>query len=101
MKIRKGDTVMVISGKDAGKESKVTKVFPDKGKILVEGVNTARRHTKPSGQTMQGGIIDRDMPIDASNVMIVCDKDGPTRVGYRVDDEGEKYRVCVKCGEEL
>lgn len=101
MKIKKGDTVMVISGKDAGRESKVTRVLPGKGKVLVEGVNTAKRHTKPSGQTMQGGIIDKDMPIDISNVMIVCEEDGPTRVGYRVDDDGDKYRVCVKCGEEL
>ena len=101
MKIRKGDTVMVISGKDAGRESKVSKVFPAKGKVLVEGVNTAKRHTKPSGQTMQGGIIDKDMPIDVSNVMIVCEKHGPTRVRYRIDDEGEKHRVCVKGGDDL
>lgn len=101
MKIRQGDTVIVTTGKYAGKESKVTRVFPDKGKVLVEGVNTAKRHTKPSGATMQGGIIDKDMPIDVSNVMIICEKDGPTRIGYRTDDDGEKYRVCVKCGEEL
>ena len=101
MKIRKGDTVMVISGKDAGRESKVSKVFPAKGKVLVEGVNTAKRHTKPSGQTMQGGIIDKDMPIDVSNVMIVCEKHGPTRVRFRIDDDGEKHRVCVKGGDDL
>ncbi len=101
MKIRKGDTVMVISGKDAGKESKVSKVFPAKGKVLVEGVNTAKRHTKPSGQTMQGGIIDKDMPIDISNVMLVCEKHGPTRVRIRIDDDGEKHRVCVKGGDDL
>lgn len=101
MRIRKGDTVMVISGKYAGKESQVTRVYPSKGLVQVEGVNTAKRHTKPSGQTMQGGIIDKDLPIDASNVMVVCENDGPTRVGYRVDDQGDKYRVCVKCGEEL
>lgn len=101
MKLRRGDAVVVISGKDAGRESKVTRVLPKEGKVQVEGINTAKRHTKPSGQTMQGGIIDKDMPLDASNVMIVCEKDGPTRVGYRFDDEGEKYRVCVKCGEEL
>ncbi len=101
MKIRKGDTVIVISGKDAGKESKVSRVFPSKGKVLVEGVNTARRHTKPSGQTMQGGIIDKDMPIDVSNVMIVCEKHGATRIRFRTDDEGDKVRVCVKGGEDL
>ena len=101
MKLKKGDTVMVIAGKDIGVESKISKVFPDKGKIQVEGVNTAKRHTKPTGQTMQGGIIDKDMPIDASNVMIMCEKCGPTRIGHRFDKDGVKYRVCVKCEGEL
>ena len=99
--LKSGDKVMVITGKDAGKESKVSKVLRDQGKIQVEGVNTAKRHTKPSGQTMQGGIIDKDMPIDVSNVMIVCEKCGPTRIGHRFDDEGLKHRTCVKCGGDL
>jgi len=101
VKLKKGDTVMVISGKDAGVESHITKVLRDKNKVQVEGVNTAKRHTRPTGQTMQGGIIDKDMPIDASNVMIVCEKCGPTRIGHKVNDDGEKVRVCVKCGGEL
>jgi large subunit ribosomal protein L24 len=101
MRLKTGDKVMVISGKDAGKESRIARVYPQKGKILVEGVNTAKRHTKPTGTTMQGGIIDRDMPIDASNVMIVCEKCGPTRIGARVDDKGHKHRTCVKCGGDL
>ncbi len=101
MKLKKGDTVMVISGKDAGVESHITKVLRDKNKVQVEGVNTAKRHTRPTGQTMQGGIIDKDMPIDVSNVMIVCEKCGPTRIGHKVNDDGEKIRVCVKCGGEL
>jgi large subunit ribosomal protein L24 len=101
MKLKKGDTVMVIAGKDAGKESVVSKVLPAKNKVQVEGVNTAKRHTKPTGQTMQGGIIDKDMPIDASNVMIVCEKCGPTRIGHRIDDDGRKHRVCRKCGGDL
>ncbi len=101
MKLKSGDKVMVISGKDTGKESKISRVLPGRGKILVEGVNTAKRHTKPTGQTMQGGIIDKDMPIDASNVMIVCDECGPTRIGHRFDDDGEKHRLCVKCGGDL
>ena len=101
MKLKSGDKVMVISGKDTGKESKISRVLPGRGKILVEGVNTAKRHTKPTGQTMQGGIIDTDMPIDASNVMIVCDECGPTRIGHRFDDDGEKHRLCVKCGGDL
>jgi large subunit ribosomal protein L24 len=101
MKLRNGDTVMVVAGKDAGKESKIAHVYPDRNKVLVEGVNTAKRHTKPTGQTMQGGIIDKDMPIDASNVMIVCEKCGPTRIGQRFDDDGAKHRTCVKCGGDL
>ncbi len=100
MKLKTGDKVMVIAGKDAGKESRIARVYPDKNKILVEGVNTAKRHTKPTGQTMQGGIIDKDMPIDVSNVMIICEKCGPTRIAYRVDDKG-KHRVCRKCGGAL
>ena len=101
MKLRTGDTVVVIAGKDAGKESKITRVLPDKGRVQVEGVNTAKRHTKPTGQTMQGGIIDKDMPIDASNVMIICESCGPTRIGYRIDEDGVKHRRCVKCGDDL
>lgn len=101
MKLRTGDKVMVISGKDAGKESRIARVYPQKGKVLVEGVNTVKRHTKPTGSTMQGGIIDRDMPIDVSNVMIVCEKCGPTRIGHRIDDEGVKHRICRKCGVDL
>jgi large subunit ribosomal protein L24 len=101
MKLKKGDTVMVIAGKDAGKESVISRVIPKQGKVQVEGVNTAKRHTRPTGQTMQGGIIDKDMPIDASNVMIVCRKDGPTRIGHRFDEDGKKHRICVKCGEDL
>lgn len=101
MKLRKGDTVVVIAGKDAGKESTISRVLPSKNKVQVEGVNTAKRHTKPTGATMQGGIIDKDMPIDASNVMIVCKTDGPTRIGYQIDDDGAKTRVCKKCGSEL
>ncbi len=101
MQLRTGDRVKVVSGKDKGKESRVAKVFPRKNKIIVEGVATAKRHTKPRGQTMQGGIIDKDMPIDASNVMIICPTDGPTRIGHKVDPDGHKRRVCVKCGGDL
>ncbi len=92
---------MVITGKDAGKESRISRVLLGKGKVQVEGVNTAKRHTKPTGQTMQGGIIDKDMPMDASNVMIVCEDCGPTRIGHRFDDDGVKHRVCRKCGGDL
>jgi large subunit ribosomal protein L24 len=101
MKLREGDRVKVIAGKDKGKESRIVRVIPTTNRVIVENVNTAKRHQKPRGQQMQGGIIDKDMPIDASNVMIMCGSCGPTRVGYRIDDDGVKVRVCAKCGEEL
>ena len=101
MRLREGDKVKVVAGKDKGKESRIERVIPETGRVIVENVNTAKRHSKPRGQQMQGGIIDKDMPIDASNVMILCDKDGPTRVGYRVEADGTKTRICKKCGGEL
>ena len=101
MELREGDQVMVVSGKDKGRESRIAKVLPTKNKIVVEGVATAKRHTKPQGQTMQGGIVDKDMPIDASNVMIMCPSCGPTRIGQKRDADGHKRRVCVKCGGDL
>ncbi len=102
MKLKTGDRVMVISGKDAGVESVIERVYPDNDRILVEGVNTAKKHQKPLSQQNQGGIIDRDMPIHVSNVMLVCPKcDKPTRVGHRIDDSGKKHRVCKKCGKDL
>ena len=101
MKIKKGDRVVVLQGKDRGKEGVVMRAIPAKGKVIVEGVNVAKKHQKPTRVTMQGGIIDKDMPLDVSNVAIICPKDGATRVGYRVSDNGEKARVCRKCGQEL
>lgn len=101
MKLKTGDTVKVIAGKDKGVESKIARVIPSKNRVIVEGVATAKRHQRPQGQTMQGGIIDKDMPIDASNVMIVCPDCGPTRIGARRDDEGRKLRVCRKCGRDF
>lgn len=101
MRLRQGDKVMVITGKDAGKESRIGRVLPKSNKVIVEGVNTAKRHTKPRGQTMQGGIIDKDLPIDVSNLMIVCPDCGPTRIGHRFDDQGHKHRICRKCGGDL
>ena len=101
MGLREGDRVMVIAGKDKGRESRIARVIPDKNKVIVEGINTAKRHQRAQGQTMQAGIIDKDMPIDISNVMLVCDTDGPVRVGHGFDDDGNKYRRCVKCGKEI
>jgi large subunit ribosomal protein L24 len=101
LKIKKGDRVRVLSGKDRGKEGNVTRVVPKAGKIIVDGVNVAKKHQKPTRSTMQGGIIDRDMPLDASNVAVLCPKGHPTRVGYKFDAEGHKTRVCKKCGADL
>ncbi|MPZ53652.1 MAG: 50S ribosomal protein L24 [Acidimicrobiia bacterium] len=101
MKLRTGDRVKVVSGNDAGKTSRVARTMPSKNRIVVEGVNTAKKHQKPTRDTMQGGIIDRDMPIDASNVMIVCSNCGPTRISHRIDSRGRKIRVCAKCGGDL
>lgn len=101
MRLREGDKVKVISGKDAGKESRISRVIPRRNQVIVEGANTVRKHQKARGRTMQAGIIDKDMPIDASNVMIVCDDCGlPTRIGYRVDENG-KQRICKRCGGDL
>lgn len=100
MKLRVGDQVKVITGKDVGQVSRISRVIPRKNKVIVEGVNTAKRHQRPQQGTMQGGIIDKDMPVDASNVMIMCEECGPTRVGKRFDEKG-KYRVCRRCGGDL
>jgi large subunit ribosomal protein L24 len=102
MKIKKGDRVVVLKGKDRGKEGTVMRVLSTEGKVIVDGVNVAKKHQKPTKSTMQGGIIDKDMPIDASNVAIVSPKDGKaTRVGYKVDDDGTKVRICKRTGVQL
>ncbi|MGH9150165.1 MAG: 50S ribosomal protein L24 [Acidimicrobiales bacterium] len=101
MKIRKGDRVQVLTGKDRGKDGVVMRAMPKEGKVIVDGVNVAKRHTKARRATAQAGIIDKDMPIPVASVAIMCDKDGPTRVGYRFDDQGRKQRICRKCGGDL
>ncbi len=102
MKIRKGDRVVVLKGKDRGKEGQVMRVLPTERKVIVDGVNVAKKHQKPTRSTMQGGIIDKDMPIDASNVAVVSPKDGKaTRVGYKIDEDGNKVRICKRTGVQL
>jgi large subunit ribosomal protein L24 len=101
MKIKKGDRVVVLQGKDRGKQGVVMRSLPSQGKVIVEGVNIAKKHQKPTRATMQGGIIDKDMPLDVSNVALICPKDGATRVGYKLTDGGAKARICRKCGQEL
>jgi large subunit ribosomal protein L24 len=100
MKLKKGDTVVVIAGKDKGVEGEVIQVMPRDNKVIVNGVNTAKKHSKPSRGNQQGGIIDRDMPVDASNVMLVH-KGKPTRVGYKINADGTKVRVAKSTGEVI
>lgn len=102
MKIKNGDTVVVIAGKDNGKKGKVLKVFPKEKTVIVEGINILTKHKKAQGPTQEGGIIHQEGPIDISNVMYYCDKDKEgVRVGYKFLGNGEKVRICKKCGEEL
>ena len=101
MNIRKGDKVVVISGKDKGKEGKILVADPKAGKVIVEGVSVASKHQKPRKQGEEGGIIKMETPIYACKVMVVCPKCGkPTRVAHKLVD-GKKVRVCKKCGADL
>ncbi len=103
MKIKKNDTVVVLSGKDKGKQGKVLSTMPTVGKVLVEGVNMADCHVKPTRQGQEGGIIRKAIPMRASKVMVVCPKCGmPTRCGYKILEDGTKTRFCSGkrgCGE--
>ena len=102
MKIRKGDKVIVLSGKDKGKEGEVSFASPKDGRVIVDGVNISKKHQKPTRETMQGGIIDKEMPINASNVAIISPQDGkPTLVGYRIANDGSKVRICRRTGADL
>ena len=102
LKIKKGDRVQVLTGKDRGKSGNVTRVLPTAGKVIVDGVNVAKKHQRPTKATMQGGIIDKDMPIPVANVAIVCPSCGKaTRVGFKIDGDGTKVRVCKKCAGEM
>ena len=102
MRIRKGDNVRVMSGNDKGKEGKILKVFPDTGRIIVEKVNLIKRHTKATKTLPQGGIIEKEAPINASNVMLVCPNTGkPTRIGKDVLSDGSRARVSKQSGEML
>ncbi len=102
-KIRKGDRVTVLSGKDRGKEGTVSAVMPKQGTALVDGLNVARKHQKPNRQgVMQGGIIDKDMPIPVSRLAVISPDDNkPTRVGFRMSPDGKKIRICKRTGADL
>jgi large subunit ribosomal protein L24 len=105
LKIRRGDNVRVMTGKDRGKEGRVLAVMPRDDRLIIENVNVVKRHMKlrsargRAGQ--EGGIIQKEAPVRVSNVQIVCPSCGPTRVGYRISDDGVKSRVCRKCGGDL
>ena len=102
MKLRKGDRVVVLTGKDRGKEGDIMRAFPSRQMVIVDGVNRVRKHQRATRATMQGGIIDKDMPMPVAAVAIVCGACGePTRVGYRFDDQGAKVRICRKCGADI
>jgi large subunit ribosomal protein L24 len=101
MKIRKGDEVQVLAGKDVGKTGVVTRVINAADRVIVDGVNMVKKHQRATKATMQGGIIDKEMPIHVSNVGIVCGKcKKATRIGFRFDGDS-KIRVCRKCGADL
>ncbi len=102
MNIKKGDNVVVIAGKDKGKTGKVTFAFPADSKVVVDGVNTQKKHLKARSAQDVGGIIDKNGPIDVSNVMILCPTcNKGTRIGHVIDEKGNKVRVCKKCGAVL
>ena len=102
MNIRRDDTVVVLSGKDKGKQGKVMKADPENGKVVVEGVNVATRHKKPRKQGDEGGIIKMETPIYVGKVMRVCPECGkPTRAAHKISDDGNKTRLCKKCGKSI
>ncbi len=103
MNIKKGDTVLVTTGKDKGKRGTVSRALPQVNKVIIEGLNIAKKHIKPKGQTRQGGVIEKAMPIQVSNTMLICTECGePTRVGHErrpvgADQKVRVARVCKKC----
>jgi large subunit ribosomal protein L24 len=100
--VRKGDTVVVLSGKDAGKKGKILRALPDEGRVVVEGLNMVKKHTRPSRKMTQGGIISQEAPLYSAKVMLVCSHCGrPTRVVAKVLPDGKTVRACRRCGQAL
>lgn len=100
--VRKGDTVLVTAGKDKGKKGKIISVEPDKSRVIVDGVNIVKRHTRPTQKLPQGGIMEKPAPVHSSNVMLYCTKcNSPTRIEKKFLEDGKKVRICKKCGELL
>lgn len=101
-KIKKNDKVIVVAGKEKGKIGTVLKVDSLKGRAIIEKINMVKKHARPSAQTAQGGIIEKEAPLNISNLMIVCNKCAePTRIGMNILEDGSKVRVCKKCGEPM
>jgi large subunit ribosomal protein L24 len=102
MQIKKNDNVMVVSGKEKGKRGRVIAVYPTTNRLLIEKLNMIKRHTRPNQQLRQGGIVEKENPISASNVRLVCTKcDKPTSVSRRAQGEGSRARVCRICNETI
>jgi len=100
--VKKDDLVMVIAGKEKGKSGKVLRVLPDRGQVLVESLNVVKRHTRPTRGNTQGGILEKEAPLDSSNVQLLCKGcNKPVRSGIRVLQDGSKARYCKKCNEIL
>ncbi len=99
-KLKKEDTVQIIAGKDKGKRGRILKILRDKDRVVVEGANFVKKAMKRKSQQDRGGIVEVEAAVHSSNVMIVCKKCGPTRIGYKIDG-AKKVRVCRKCGEAL
>jgi len=101
MKIKKGDTVLVILGKNRGKKGKILKAFPKERKVLIDGVNLIKKHQKPKKTGEKGQIIEKPSPINISNVKLICSKcNKTTRVGYKIVED-KKYRICKKCNKQI
>jgi large subunit ribosomal protein L24 len=102
VRVKKGDTVEVLTGKNMGKRGKILKVIPDKDRVIVEGVNIVHRHMKPTQDMPQGGIVENEAPIHISNVQLVCPRcDKKTRIAIDFLEDGTKVRICKKCGEVI
>lgn len=101
MRIKKGDTVLILSGKDRGRTGKVEKVLPKKKKVIVDGINIIKKHVRPRKQKQKGEIVEVSAPLDMSNAKLICPKcNKPARVGYKIVDDN-KIRICKKCREEI
>lgn len=102
MKVVKNDTVLVTSGNYKGKKGKVLKVFPKENRVIVEGVNFVKRHTKPTPKNQQGGIVEKEAPVHVSKLMVICPNcDTPCRIGRTVLEDGNRVRVCKNCEEMI